>query len=346
MQPESLQDIQERIIAATAHVLRPFFAFNQHDSLLYWPFLLSTLVISLLAFALARGPFKPGLFGAYRREYFNRAIWGHPSAKADYRFYLVNAILFPLLFGPLVLSGAWVARRIAGGLDSLFGAGGFVADGVVLTIAYTVLFFLAYDFGRYVGHYVQHRFDVLWHFHKVHHSAEVLTPFTNFRAHPVDLICMHTVPALLTGVVDGLFAYATGAKAGLYLFFGLHVLVFAYNLVANLRHSPVWLSYGPWLSRYLISPAQHQIHHSTTPKHFGRNIGFALAIWDRLSGTLYVPVEREHFRLGLGDGSEPAFHGVWRMYWQPVRELLGGSAPAARPATSPAAADNPGARPG
>lgn len=324
MQADSLQRIQELVTAGVAHVLRPFFAVLQYDSLLYWPFLISTLAISLIAFALARGPLKPGLIGAYRREYFNRAIWGHPSAKADYRFYFVNSIVFPLIFAPLIISGAWLARCTAGGLESLFGPGGFVADGVALTVAYTIAFFLVYDFGRYLGHWVQHRFDVLWQFHKVHHSAEVLTPFTNFRAHPVDLISMHTFPALFTGVVDGMFAYASGAKAGLYLFFGLHVLIFAYNLLANLRHSPVWLSYGPWLSRYLISPAQHQIHHSTTPKHFGRNIGFALAVWDRLFGTLYVPVGHEQFTLGLGDGSEPAYHGVWRMYWQPVRSLITG----------------------
>lgn len=322
MQAETLQQMQDWVVVAVAHVLRPFFAFNHHDSLLFWPFLLSTLVLSLLVFALTRGPGKPGLLGAYRREYFNRDIWGHPSAKADYRFYVVNAIVFPLIFGPLIVSGAWVARQIDAGLTGLFGAGGFAADGVLMTALYTLVFFVVYDFGRYVGHYLQHRFDVLWHFHKVHHSAEVLTPFTNYRAHPVDLVCMHTFPALFTGLVDGLFAYASGASAGFYLFYGLHVLVFAYNLVANLRHSPVWLSYGPWLSHYLISPAQHHIHHSTTPKHFGHNIGFALAIWDRLFGTLYVPREREYFALGLGDDSEPAFHGVWRMYWQPVRELF------------------------
>jgi len=320
MDPAALQDWQAVVVQAVAHVLRPFFAFNQHNSLLFWPFLLLTVALSLLTFALAQHSFRRDFLKEYRQSYFTRAVWGHASAKADYRFYLVNAIVFPLLFAPLIVSGAWIGQFLAEGLAGLFGPGGMLGTGVWVNIAYTIVFFLAYDFGRYLGHWVQHRFDLLWQFHKVHHSAEVLTPFTNFRAHPVDLICMHSAPALLTGLVQGVFAWASDGS-GYYLFFGLHIFVFAYNLVANLRHSHVWLSYGPVLSRLLISPAQHQIHHSTQQRHWGRNIGFALAIWDRLFGTLYVPASREHFEMGLGDGSEAQFHGVWRMYWQPVKEL-------------------------
>jgi len=110
--------------------------------------------------------------------------------------------------------------------------------------------------------------------------------------------------------------------AGLYLFLGLHALIFIYNLVGNLRHSHVWLSYGPVLSHIFVSPAQHQIHHSVEERHWGRNIGFALAFWDRLFGTLYVPKEHEHFTMGLGDGSEGRYHSLIGMYWQPVRELF------------------------
>jgi sterol desaturase/sphingolipid hydroxylase (fatty acid hydroxylase superfamily) len=99
---------------------------------------------------------------------------------------------------------------------------------------------------------------------------------------------------------------------------GLHVLIWAFNLVGNLRHSPVWLSYGPRLGRWLISPAHHQLHHSCEPRHWGRNRGFELAIWDRMLGTLYVPpVQPETFRMGLGDGSEASWHCVVRMYLRP-----------------------------
>ena len=93
-------------------------------------------------------------------------------------------------------------------------------------------------------------------------------------------------------------------------------------MAGNLRHSYIWLSYGPVLSQIFVSPAQHQIHHSIEERHWGRNIGFARAIWDRLFGTLYVPKAHEQFAMGLGDGTEGRYHSVGGMYWQPIRGLF------------------------
>ena len=163
---------------------------------------------------------------------------------------------------------------------------------------------------------------LLWQFHKVHHSAEVLTPLTNYRAHPVELFLMAAVPSLATGLVSGIFWYVAADEIGVYTFLGAHVLVVGFNAFANLRHFEVWISFGPALNRWLISPAHHQIHHSRDPRHFGSNRGFELAVWDRLFGTLYVPGAVEELRLGLGDGTDGAWHRVGRMYGWPFRYAL------------------------
>ena len=47
------------------------------------------------------------------------------------------------------------------------------------------ILFLAYELGYWLNHYLSHRIAFLWEFHKVHHSATVLTPLTNFRVHPI-----------------------------------------------------------------------------------------------------------------------------------------------------------------
>ncbi|MDP6563931.1 MAG: sterol desaturase family protein [Alphaproteobacteria bacterium] len=321
MDPANLEGPFKLVFHAVEALVRPLFAFNQYDSLLYWPFLAGALVLSLLVFILAR-PGGGGFLRGYRHAYFTRAVWGHPSAKADYRFYYVNGVLFPLVFAPLIVSGAWVGELTREGLSALAPPSAGGESGLAVNLAYTLVFFLAYDFGRFLAHYIQHRFDILWHFHKVHHSAEVLTPFTSYRVHPIDLILMASGPALLTGLVDGLFGHLFGSAAGYYLFYGLHALIFIYNLIGNLRHTHVWLSYGPVFNRIFVSPAQHQIHHSIEPRHWGQNIGFALAFWDRMFGTLYVPEGHEQFDMGLGDGTEAAYHSVRGMYWRPVRELF------------------------
>jgi len=105
-------------------------------------------------------------------------------------------------------------------------------------------------------------------------------------------------------------------------FLGTHAIIWASNLVGNLRHWHVWLSYGPTLNRWLISPAHHQLHHSCEERHMGCNRGFELAIWDRLYGTLYVPPEYpEEFRMGLNDGSDGRWRSVWQLYWWPFQQL-------------------------
>jgi sterol desaturase/sphingolipid hydroxylase (fatty acid hydroxylase superfamily) len=182
---------------------------------------------------------------------------------------------------------------------------------------FTVLFFIAYDFGRFVAHSLLHDVPVLWEFHKVHHSAETLNPLTTFRAHPLDLLVMAWVPALATGLLTWTFNQVAAAPISAYTFLGLHVLIFAFNLVGLLRHTHVWLHYGPKWGKWFVSPAHHQLHHSCDPRHVGSNRGFELAVWDRLYGTLYVPGPRERFRMGLGDGTDAEWHRVGRMYVRP-----------------------------
>ena len=56
--------------------------------------------------------------------------------------------------------------------------------------AYGGAIFLAADFGFFFGHYLGHKVPLLWEFHKVHHSAEVLSPLTNYRFHPLDRVLL------------------------------------------------------------------------------------------------------------------------------------------------------------
>jgi len=54
------------------------------------------------------------------------------------------------------------------------------------------------------------------------------------------------------------------------------------------------------LERIFISPKQHQIHHSTNPKHFDSNFGVSLSLWDGLIGTRYYSKDsQEKLRFGL-----------------------------------------------
>ena len=178
------------------------------------------------------------------------------------------------------------------------------------------------DGALYFAHYLQHRFPLLWEFHKVHHSAEVLTPITVYRMHPVDDLLSGSIAGISMGLAIGLFQTLYANGIGWYSVAGLNLGVIVFYLFGyNLRHSHIWLSYPPILSHFLISPAQHQIHHSVDPAHFGKNLGFIFAFWDWAVGTLYVPKTREMVKCGVA-GTEPKdFDAVWKLYCLPFRSI-------------------------
>lgn len=291
----------------------------QRDSYLYWPYIVSSLAIALIAWRWlgAAGPGRRS-WREFWGEYFGPELWWHRSARADYVLYFANALVVPALFAVLLVDDKQLAAWLGTALGFRESPSGVAQAGLAARAAYTIVFFIAYDFGRFVAHCLLHDVPVLWEFHKVHHSAEVLTPVTTYRAHPLDLLIMAWGPAMTTALAAIAFNAVSPGTVTAYSFLGWHVLAFAFNLVDNLRHSPVWLSYGPAIGRWLVSPAHHQLHHSTDPRHFGRNRGFELAVWDRLYGTLYLPGARpETLVLGLGDGSEARYQNIGAMYLTP-----------------------------
>jgi sterol desaturase/sphingolipid hydroxylase (fatty acid hydroxylase superfamily) len=305
---ETLHDVLFNL----AKALTPFM---QRDSYLWWPYIASSIVIALCAwrFLGAAGP-SPRPWRDFWREYFGPQVWWHRSAQADYWLYLANALILPAILAIALVN----ERQFAGLLGLQDGPPTIESTSVAVRALFTIAFFVAYDFGRFVMHCLLHDVPVLWEFHKIHHSAEVLTPMTTYRAHPVELLLMAWGPIIATGLVVFAFNTIAPGTISLYYFLGWHVIFFGFNLVDNLRHSPVWLSYGPLVGRWLISPAHHQVHHSCEAQHLGCNRGFELAIWDRLYGTLYVPrVEPERFRTGLGDGTEARYHKLLSMYCLP-----------------------------
>jgi len=310
----------DQIIDIVHVAVRPFVAFLYSDSMIYWPYLLSTLVLAIGVPAISALSSRQDALETLRQQ-FSKKIWWTESTKADYRYYIINSFVFGFIFAPFLIASADTGIWINGQLTALLGTRTeSLLEPTSIRILYTILFFVAYDFGRFLAHWTQHQVPFLWHFHMVHHSAETLTPLTAFRVHPVDLMLMASGGNLFGGIVAGIFFYISAGEVSIYTFLGTHLLIAVYNMIGNLRHTHVWLDYG-LLGYVFLSPAQHQIHHSTEDRHIGKNCGFGLAFWDGLFGTLYVPKSKETFARGLGDGSDGEWHSVGRMYLRPVQLL-------------------------
>jgi len=254
---------------------------------------------------------------------FPRRILSHASAILDYKFCAIDVLMRGIVYVPIITGVGAIGFKLMSTLlvglcsweppDHLSPA---QAVGAVFGL------FLLHDFINYWGHVLFHKVPALWAFHQVHHSAEVLTPITAFRAHPIEQI----VPAVLQMPVFGLgvvlFQNVSPGDLGIATIGGIGIFTVICNLVGfNLRHSHVWVSFGPVFNRLLISPAQHQIHHSMDPRHLNKNFGVKLAVWDTLFGTLYVPRERETLTVGLA-GSAPHFQTVGQLYFRPFETAL------------------------
>lgn len=232
---------------------------------------------------------------------FPRAIWGHPSAVLDYKLAFARAGIDAALFTPFAVSSIAVAMFVAARLRLSFGPAPVTdASRLLVALLFTVAALLAEDFGRFLVHYAAHRVPVLWELHKLHHSAEVMTPWTLHRTHPIEGCVMRGGAALFVGVMGGVFVWAFPGKVSGWTILGVDALGFVWNAtVSNLRHSHVWISFGRIGEHLFISPAQHQIHHSDRPDHHHMNMGSTFAFWDWLFGTLYVTRGFERLRFGL-----------------------------------------------
>ena len=153
--------------------------------------------------------------------------------------------------------------------------------------------FLAYELAYWLDHALSHKVPVLWEFHKVHHTAEVLTPLTVFRVHPIDTLVFANISALVLGLTGAGLQHLLGSAAAPFALSGSNVVLVGFVfLTVHLQHSHVWISFRGLAGRVFLSPAHHQIHHSADPIHFNRNFGSCLSVWDWLFGTLCLPAKR------------------------------------------------------
>lgn len=248
----------------------------------------------------------------------SRRLWTHPSTWLDLKLYLVNGILMLVAYGAVeVSSEAWSAG-MHGLLTGAFGyRAPLPAPTWIGAAATTLVQLLLLELGYWAMHFAFHKVPALWAIHRVHHSAEVMTPLSEWRQHPAEFIAFANVLTLAMGVGYGASRWLFGPAGVPFTLFQINVLLVAHLLTFHhLRHSGTWIAATGWLGRLVHSPAHHQIHHSSDPAHFDRNLGYALSVWDWAFGTLHVPARRGRVRWGC---DEPAHASVLDAMLRPFR---------------------------
>ena len=185
---------------------------------------------------------------------------------------------------------------------------------------------LVQDFLRFYSHYLLHKFKVLWDIHKVHHSASFLTPLTNHRVHIIEEIIQQGCTGLSVGPILAIAAFATATSISTNAILGFDGYILIDTLSFGiLRHTHIGLSYGR-LERFLMSPKQHQLHHSIAERHWDKNFGFLFACWDQLAGTIWYSDPKEHIRFGISPEESVDYSSVLKLHFMPIPKAVSSTA--------------------
>ena len=226
-------------------------------------------------------------------------LWKHHSSRLDVQLLLGKQTLRFIGFFPAVAGSWWIATHLVRRMDNWFGKPHLDFSPLFVSILYTVTLFIAWDASRYIIHRAFHGIPVLWQFHQVHHSAEVLTPLTFHRTHPFETLIFQLRGVLVSGLITALFFWLFRTGATDIKLFEVHAIGFMCNIATgNLRHSHIPLGFGK-LEQLLLSPAQHQLHHSLDKTHHHANYGTWIALWDRIGGTFQRSLSNDTLQFGI-----------------------------------------------
>uniref|UniRef100_UPI0040482568 sterol desaturase family protein n=1 Tax=Aliarcobacter sp. TaxID=2321116 RepID=UPI0040482568 len=280
---------------------------------LFWIYILSSILIAIIYFYVSK---------KNSRLIYSSKLWLHPSAKLDYYYFFLSYFVNIFLLIPFIISVKTITFYTHKFLYFQFDyyENSYISYEMTIFL-YTISIFIVSDFTRYWLHRFLHTIPILWEFHKVHHSAKVLTPITFYRVHPIENLLFGLRYSLSIGFVTGVFIYFFGAMIDIYMVLGVNTFIFVFSLLgSNLRHSHVPFSYGKYLEKWFISPKQHQIHHSK--KHFNKNYGGYLAIWDRVFGTLCLSNSVKVMKFGLRTNQMKDYISLKDLIFRPFINLL------------------------
>ncbi len=159
-----------------------------------------------------------------------------------------------------------------------------------------LIFFIVLDFVQWLTHVLLHKFEILWRFHKVHHSVKEMGFAAHLRYHWMENIFykpLKTFGVMILGGFEPEQAYI------------VHFIAIS---IGHLNHANIRITWGPL--KYLFNNSvMHLYHHIKAlpeDRPQGINFGISLSVWDYIFKTNYVPDDNGEIELGFpGEESFP-----------------------------------------
>ena len=177
---------------------------------------------------------------------------------------VTNTVRDGIKFSFVIISYSWLVENIA------------IYKLTPIWLA-VVIAFVVEDFAGYWMHRLNHRVNIFWNRHIIHHSSEDFNLSCALRqsiSNTVKFSAIFMIPAALLGIPPAIFAVL--GPLHLFMQFWYHT-----QLIGKLG-----------LLEYLIvTPSHHRVHHAINPEYIDKNYSQILFIRDKLFGTFQPELE-------------------------------------------------------
>ena len=163
------------------------------------------------------------------------------------------------------------------------------------TVLVYIVAFICVDFSGYWTHRLNHKINLFWNQHIIHHSSEEFNLACALRQSFSDLLgytALFLIPAAVLGVPSDVIT-----------------LLAPVHLFGQFWYHTQHIGKLGFLEYFLVTPSQHRVHHAINPIYIDKNLAPIFCIWDRWFGTFQEELE-----------GEPPVYGVLKPVrtWNPL----------------------------
>ena len=203
------------------------------------------------------------------------ALYGHFNNKQTYSFMdtlsslssgITNVLKDSLGLVLVILSYPYILDTIA------------VFD-LESSVMLYVVSFICIDFASYWNHRLNHKVNIFWNRHVIHHSSEEFNLACALRQSISAWIgfgAFFLIPAAFFGVPAQLIT-----------------LLAPIHLFAQFWYHTQHIGKLGFLEYIIVTPSQHRVHHAINPIYIDKNLSAIFCIWDRAFGTFQEELDEE-----------------------------------------------------
>ena len=134
-----------------------------------------------------------------------------------------------------------------------------------------IIAFICIDFASYWSHRLNHKINVFWNQHIIHHSSEEFNLACALRQSISNIIgynALFLIPAAIIGVPSEIIIFLSPI-----------------HLFGQFWYHTQHIGKLGFLEYIFVTPSQHRVHHAINQIYIDKNLSAIFCVWDRIFGT-------------------------------------------------------------